>query len=106
MSYAIIGGIGLLLGLGLMIWALRERSLRSDLEKDLNFAKNEQERHRKLACLNADIAAQQTKDLKRLSTQVTYLRSRLGNLRERLVKCRDPETIKEWLDEELKEEEI
>ncbi len=101
MWYAIIGGIGLAIGIGLLIWALKERSARYNAEKEY------------LKCdLKNKLLERQNKDLntivqkhkdneERLDKQIVVLKKTIDNLRERLVLCQDPQTIVDWLDNEM-----
>jgi hypothetical protein len=97
---AALGG-GLFLGLGLMIWGLRERSKRHAAEKGEATAKLAEHGARMTAANNAAQAMELEAELKRVGAQLDFVRSRLSQARERLIKCEDPQAIKEWLDAEL-----
>ena len=106
MGYLITGGAGLLLGLGLLIWGLRERSKRHAAERAADAAKNELEGAAAQADKNA-LAARKAEDFaERLDGQVTVLRDRLREARTRLAQCGDPKAVKAWLDQELEAEEL
>jgi len=97
-------GSGLLLGLTLLTWVLKERSKRyaaeekaRKFESDLILARN----------ANANQAAlirSRDGELIRRSQQSNALRLTINKLRDQLVQCRDPEAIKQWLEDELKEQ--
>ena len=106
MWYAITGGAGLLLGLVLLIWALRERSKRSKAEEQS--LKSEQ---------RCKMLSRQVKDLslaleahkrqaRKDEEQLEVLRTTIDGLRRKLVACQDPETISSWLDSELSDVDV
>lgn len=101
MGYVITGGAGLLLGVALLIWALRERGLRAKAEKEATQATVDLGIVRQAAAASADTAKDAEENVKRLEGQVTTLRQRLGEARQRLIEAEDPKAIKAWLDEEL-----
>ncbi len=104
MGYLITGGVGLALGLGLLIWAVRLKGKLTAARK----AAMESDLHRIDAVRIADkntAAARATDTMNtRLSNQVVALQMKLKSARERLIKTRDPKTIKAIIDEDLKEE--
>jgi predicted RNase H-like nuclease (RuvC/YqgF family) len=106
MWYVIIGAAGLLLGLGLMVWALRERSARhkaerevSDLEDTIKW-KDQAIKNWRDGFDRLDV------ECKRQDTFIMTLKSEIEELQTRLVAAKDPETIKDLLDEELGKEEL
>lgn len=102
MGYAIVGGVGLLVGIGLMIWALRERSKRHEAERKADAAEAAATAARKLSADNAAAAQNLEMQHGRMSEQLQILRSALQEARRRLAESGDPEAVKAWLDEELK----
>lgn len=102
MGYAIVGGSGLFVGIGLMIWALAERSKRHAAERRADATLLELKEMRQLAAKNA-AAAQSIRDASiRSDKQLTLVRAQLEDTRRRLARSGDPEAVKAWLDEELK----
>lgn len=106
MSYVIIAGAGLLLGLGLLVWGLRERAKRHAAEKQalrlstqLNAAK---EKGEKLA----QMALKHRQEMKQAELAASKLRDTMDLLRTRLIACQDPTTIKEWLDHEMADNDV
>jgi septal ring factor EnvC (AmiA/AmiB activator) len=95
-----LGG-GILLGLALMVWGLVERSKRAKVEGDLNTARSTNTELRAgLAKSNAiigDLSAERA----RFADQIKVLRATVDVLRDKLRDCRDPSTVRAWLDEEL-----
>ena len=101
MWYVIVAGVGVALGISLLVWALSERSKRSKAEK-LALARGSVIEKMSAQLKQRDIRiAVQRGDAKRQEEQIEVLRATLGVLRKKLVDCRDPATIKAWLDEEL-----
>lgn len=101
MWYLVTAGIGVVLGLGLLIFALRERSAKHHAElvlKDVTQQlENEQNNHRATQeFLTASRQARQRSD-----DQMEALRFVLEQARTRLLECRDPKVVKSWLDAEL-----
>jgi alkanesulfonate monooxygenase SsuD/methylene tetrahydromethanopterin reductase-like flavin-dependent oxidoreductase (luciferase family) len=106
MWYAITGGSGLLLGLGLLIWGLRERSKRHAAERAADKARAERLRYENAAKHSAKIAAEAESEAARVNNQFAALRQRLAGMRERLARCGDPDEIRAWLDDEMKAEDL
>jgi hypothetical protein len=100
-GYVISIGAGLALGLGLLIWGLRERSKRHAAERRADKAGKEVWAADARALANAKAAGQSEELHQRSAEQVEVLRARLREARERLVQCQDPKAIKDWLDSEL-----
>lgn len=101
MWYIFAGVSGVSLGIGMMIWALKERSNKflaiRAADKAARYRKNAEE----VARTNVARAKALEKQLSRNELQLTALRSRLNETRIRLAQCGDPKTIKSWLDHEL-----
>jgi len=106
MGYVIVGGIGLAVGLGLMIWALRERAARQKAEIAVLRAHQKYEEAAEIARKNAMTAAEMSEERRRIEDELAHVRGRLNELRQRLVECRDPQAIREWLDAETRAEEL
>lgn len=106
MWYAIALGGGLLVGVGFLIWALKERTLRHEAERKADAATAAER-----AALDALAAANNTVDmqggeLSRTKAQVETVRTALDAARKKLVMCQDGPTVKAWLDEQLKDEKL
>lgn len=104
MGYVITAGIGLSLGLGLLVWALRLQGKLAEAVQKMAAEKARADAAHRVAEGNVKIAESAIKDAQRIQAQVAVLRATTDELRKRLVACQDPETIKTWLDETLKEE--
>lgn len=100
MGYAIVGGIGLLVGIGLMIWGLRERSKRHEAERAADKAKAAEKEALALAEANAGAAGLLQGQLSRLEGQVAAQRERIGELRKLVADKAPMPLIKEWIDKE------
>ncbi len=106
MGYAIVGGQGLLLSLGLMAWGLMERSKRHAAERKADKAEALRVKAVAIADQNGDKAKQLALERQRLEMQLGALRIRLDEAWESLAKTGDPKAVKDWLDKELAEEEL
>lgn len=106
MSYAIVGGIGLLIGLGLLIWAVRLQGKLARSEVKLAETVASLEKAADVALANANAAAQAEDTAKRALAASDELRVRLKAARESLLLCKDPGAIQQVLDAELKEEAV
>ena len=106
MGYAISIGAGLLVGIGLLIWALGERSKRHKAERAADAAAKERDDFERRAQENAESAAKSEEFAQRLSKQVDGLRTKIRELVLRLAKGAKPDDVREWLREELDEEEV
>lgn len=104
MGYAITAGVGVLLGVALLIWGLRERKARFAAEEDSANSRRDVQAAVEQARENLRAADQANLANGRLIKQLAHLRVRMDDLRERLVQCQDPKTIVEWLDAETSEE--
>ena len=102
MWYAITAGSGLLLGLGLLIWGLSERSKRHAAERASDKAEADRQLFEQAAKDNAKAATESEDAAFRLANQLEVLRSKLRETRDRLARCNDPDTIRKWLDDEMK----
>jgi hypothetical protein len=106
MWYVIVAGVGLVLGVGLLIWALKERSARHKAEKEsLNIGL----RNIMLTQQNAALAKATEKHKEheqRQEDQMEVLRKVIDGLRERLVSCQDPQAVTEWLDSEMADNDV
>lgn len=106
MGIAISAGAGLIMGVALLIWGLRQKNARHAAERSAD--KAEQERKDAVGVANANSAsvARLEEARAKLASEVMVLRDRLGETYNRLAECGDPEDIKAWLDSELKAEEL
>lgn len=102
-TIASLGG-GLLLGLGLMIWGLVLRGKLAKAEVTIEQQKSSLANLRRdLIAASASLAAL-SDDKGRVEKQVAVMRLTIDELRAKLVECRDPSTVRDWLDEELKKQ--
>jgi hypothetical protein len=95
MWYVICLGSGLVLGIGFLIWALKERAARQKAEEDASA-------FRIVSETNVAIATKAQSDVKDLRNQIMSLQAAVRNAQQKLLDCNDPETIKAWLTDELK----
>lgn len=102
MWYAICLGIGLAIGVGFLIWALRERAKRGDAEKGMDAALAQVTRLEEHIKKEQIIAANLQAELARENARVTVLRRALEEAQQRLLSCNDPKAVREWLEAELK----
>lgn len=100
MWYAIIAAAFLAVGLGLMIWALRERTKRHEAERGADAARRAEQEAAALAEANAGAAGMLRDQVARLEAQISAQRDRLAELRKLLVDKAPMPVIKEWLDQE------
>ncbi len=100
MWYAIIAAAFLAVGIGLMFWALRERSKRHEAERAADKARAAEKEANDLANANAAAATLLQGQVKRLEAQLEGQRQRLAAARKILVDKAPMPVIKEWLDAE------
>lgn len=105
MTGALIGaGSGLVLGLVLLVWALRERGKRRDAEVARDNAQSI------LKDTRAACARLQTengvinKDRNNCRAQLRVLRTTISSLHEQLAECKDPAAVEKLLNDELGEQ--
>ena len=106
MGYAIVGGSGLALGLGLMIWALVERGRRNKAALEAKDAVVRQEEYRRIADGNRERVVELERQIGKVDLELAAVRGKLAEARDRLAKCGDPQTVKDWLDRELEGGEV
>jgi len=104
MWYAICLGIGFAIGLGFLIWGLLERGKRTAAEKAVTALETHVAELEKSGKQAAVIVENVRADLNREHARTLVLRKALDEAQERLLKCDDPKTIREWLEAELKEQ--
>jgi len=104
MGYAIVGGLGLLIGLILLIWAVRLRGRLAETQVKLAETQASLEKAADVALLNANAATAAEAAAKRAMAAADELRVRLKAARDSLLLCKDPGAIQQVLDAELKEE--
>lgn len=101
MGYVISLGSGLVLGIVLLCWALRERSKRHDAELKLEAARaTATGLRRDLKDVEGTIVGLQEEGDAR-EGQLVVLRDTVNKLRVKLRECRDPATVRAWLDDAL-----
>jgi hypothetical protein len=106
MGIAIAAGAGLLLGLGLLVWGLRERSKRHTAERAADKAESLRAQAADAANHNATRAVEMEDQAVRLTAQLDTLRGRLAEVRELVVDKAPIETVKALIDTESKDEVI
>lgn len=99
MGYAIVGGSGLIMGIALLIWGLRERNLRFAYRRARDQAEN-------VAFANKKVCEDLREQNLKYEDEVAILKTRLEGLREILKKSGNKEAIHAWLDSETEEEEL
>jgi len=102
MGYAIVGGIGLAVGLGLMIWMLLERKKRHAAEREADQQAALRAQSDRIAGQNALAVSAAKAETDRARAELQIVREKLKEAYDRLVRCEDPQTIQSWLDAELK----
>ena len=100
MWYAIIAAAFLAVGIGLMIWALRERSARHAAERSADESKSKERAALALASGNAAAAERLHGKFVQLEGQVAAQRDRISELRKLIADKAPMPVIKEWLDQE------
>lgn len=104
MWYA-IGAAGLV-AVGILIWALIERSMRHSRETDLEVARGAvKEREGRLLAASGAISGLQD-ELAREKAHTAGLRAALEQAQQRLLACDDPVTVRKWIEDELKGEKL
>jgi len=103
MGYAIVGGIGLLIGLALLVWGLRERSSRHTAERRADASLAQEKMLRAALRVNSETMRMEQKQRKQAQIAADGNRMIIEQLRSRLRLCTDPSTVRKWLDNELKE---
>jgi hypothetical protein len=106
MGYAIVGGIGLAVGLGLMVWALLERKKRSQAELALKDERVKRIEAQRIADANRARVTELSENVAKLDAQLFVQRQRISECRERLAEGGTPAAIKRWLDSELGEDQL
>jgi len=106
MGIAIAAGAGLLLGLGLLIWGLRERSARHTAERRADAAERLRDQAVDTANHNAARAVEMENQALRLTKQLETVQGRLTEVRELVADKAPLETVKALLETEGKPETI
>lgn len=106
MTALLTGAGGLVLGLTLMVWALRERSKRHRAQLFANQLEIENKKLDLLARQNEVAAKKAGDELKRIKNHLGELRRKLYATRIQLAQSDDPKAVKKWLDQELDSEEL
>jgi len=105
-GYAIVGGIGLLVGIGFLIWALAERSKRAAAERAAADAGAAATDLRNALSANKVSLGTACDALRASEAAAAALRLVLDQLRVQLRTSRDIKTVTAWLDHELKETDL
>lgn len=105
MWYAILLGLGLVLGLTMMVWALRERSSRQAAETKASEATKYREIAEGVAKENSAAVDKAKAELYKYKELVLELYKEIDRLKNLLLKG-DSETIKEWLKDALGKETV
>lgn len=106
MWYLITAGAGVLLGLGLLIWGLAERSTKHEAEtKAMTLGVQVKIREERVKWLQNQLNFAKQEQVK-TEEALAVTRGAVSKLREQLVKHGGPEAIKHWLDEELGDSEV
>jgi hypothetical protein len=106
MGYAIVGGIGLLVGIGFLVWALAERSKRAAAERTAAEAGAAATDLRQALAANKVSLCAVCDALRASEAAAAALRLVLDQLRIQLRLSRDIKTVVAWLDNELKETDL
>lgn len=104
MTVALIGaGSGLVLGISLLIWALRERGARHAAETERDNAKHALDN----ALLTNDRLRVEVNVIRRerngCQAQLKVLHETIHGLHEQLAECKDPAAVEKLLNDELGE---
>jgi hypothetical protein len=102
MWYAIFIILGLSLGIGMMIWALRERSKRFAAEKKMNEEVQYRLKAEQVADTNRESLERVLQDLDKANNTIKKLYQELEDVKNMLIKCGDAKALKDWLSSELK----
>jgi hypothetical protein len=105
MTGALIGGgAGLLLGLTLLIWALRERGKRHSAEIERDNARHLlKDSHSAVDRLRVE-ANVLRQDRNGCQAQIKMLRNTIHGLHIKLAECKDPAAVEKLLNDELGEQ--
>jgi hypothetical protein len=106
MGYLITAGTGLALGLGLLVWALRLQGKLKDAQDRQAVAERTALNSSRIADENRAAARASEAAATRVSKELAEVKLRLQEARSRLIASKDPAVIKEFLDAELKAEEV
>ena len=104
MGYVITGGIGLAIGIGLLIWALRERSLRHDAHRSEDALRLQKANFERVALSNERLAKKANEQAAIEHDIVVKLQLQVNNLRDMLISTGDPDVIKKRIDAVTQEE--
>lgn len=104
MGMVISLGAGLVVGIMLLVWGLRERSAKHEAQLRLTKVREE------LARTKTSVSVWQTRHrlaedaAERAQKQICMLHSTINSLHEQLASCKDPSAVKALLDKELGEQ--
>jgi len=106
MWYWIAAAAGVVLGLGILIFVLLERSARHAAQRNAD----EAQRQLKLEIANHQatqelLTAAKSTERRSLEAQ-GVLQNVLDQVRTRLASCRDPKVVKSWLESEMKDNQV
>lgn len=106
MWYAVSIGAGLLLGLGLLIWGLRERSKRHEADgKASDLSVKLGRKQVEVDGLNYRLRVSQS-ELDRSNDALDRVRTMLDVVRAKMMVCKDPKVVKTWLDQEMRDKDL
>jgi len=104
MWYLIVAASGLVLGLGLLIWALRERQVKHEAIISLEKARSAVKDLRIDIARTRNEAAVNRLDRNRAQAQIDVLHKTVNGLHEQLAACEDPVAVAKLLRAELGEQ--
>jgi len=105
-GYLVVGGVGLLGVVGMLIWALVERSRKLEALREADHQTELRLESNRIAEQNAVVVASTKAEAIRVQQELQIVREKLKEAYDRLVRCEDPRAIQDWLDAELKGEEV
>lgn len=100
----IAAGVFLAVGIALLIWGLSERSKRSKLALRVVEAVQKHKDVERLLRMQENCSGQLKMDKARLEEQIHALRKTVEGAREQLKASKDPKTVENWLNAEMREQ--
>ena len=99
-GYLITAGVGLVGILACVIWALVERGRTKDARAEAQVQVELRKAADELAANNSSVVEEVRAEGFRAKAEAEMLQMRLKECRERLAACADPQTVKDWLDQQ------